>query len=72
MCQQTNMSPGNDHYITMTRNSEPVRPNRNNHKEKETATKECKKTVFILGDSMVKHVEGWKSSKNKDRKQSLC
>ena len=72
MCQQTDMSPGDDHYITMTRNSEPVRPNRSNHKEKKAATSERKKTIFVLGDSMAKHVEGWKSSKNKDRKQSLC
>ena len=30
-----------------------------------------KKTIFILGGSMVKHVEGWKLSKNVDRKDKV-
>ena len=62
------MSPGNDHDTIMTQNSEPVWSKR---KEKETTTSEDKKAIFILGDSMVKHVEGWKLSKNIDRKHKV-
>ena len=29
------------------------------------------KNIFILGDSMVKHVEGWKLAKNVDRKHKV-
>ena len=43
----------------------------NNHKEKETTTSEDKITIFVLGDSMVKHVEEWKLSKNVDRKHKV-
>ena len=61
------LSPGNDHDTTITQNSEPVRSKRNNHKDKEPTTSEDKITISILGDSMVKHVEEWKLSKNVDR-----
>ena len=30
-----------------------------------------KKAILILGDSMEKHVEGWKLSKNVDRKHEV-
>ena len=65
------MSPGNDHDTTVTQNSESVGSKRNNHKEKEPTASEDKKNIFILGGSMVKHVEGWKLSKNVDRKDKV-
>ena len=68
MCQP---KPGNDHDTTVTQNSEPVQSKRNNHKEKKPTTSEDKKNIFILGDSIVKHVEGWKLSKNVDRKHKV-
>ena len=42
------MSPGNDHDTTVTQNSEPVRSKRNNHKEKETTTREDKKKTYLF------------------------
>ena len=71
MCQQNLMSPGNDHDTTVTQNSESVGSKKNNHKEKEPTASEDKKNIFILGGSMVKHVEGWKLSKNVDRKDKV-
>ena len=65
------MSPGNDHDTTVTQNSESVGSKKNNHKEKEPTASEDKKNIFILGGSMVKHVEGWKLSKNVDRKDKV-
>ena len=65
------MSPGNDHDTTVTQNSESVGSKRNNHKEKEPTAREDKKNIFILGGSMVKHVEGWKLSNNVDRKDKV-
>ena len=61
------MSLENNHDTTVTQNSEPVRSKRNPRLVK------IKKMIFFLGDSMVKHVEGWKLSKNEDRKhKNLC
>ena len=54
----------------MTQKSEPVQSKRNNHKEKEPTISEDKKIKFILGGSIFKHVEGWKLSKNVDRKKT--
>ena len=62
MSTKTDMSPGNYHDTTVSQNSEPVRSKRNIHKEKELTTIEDKKTIFILGEGMVKHVEGWELS----------
>ena len=46
---------------TATQNNlDPVQAKRNSHKEKKPTTSEDKKTIFILGDRMFKHVEGWK------------
>ena len=71
MSTKTDMSPGNYHDTTVSQNSEPLRSKRNIHKEKELTTIEDKKTIFILGDGMVKHVEGWELSKNEDRKHKV-
>ena len=61
-----------DKDATMTQNNpEGVRTKRSNHKEKKHSTSEDKTNIFILGDSMVKHVEGWKLSKNDVRKQKV-
>ena len=61
------MSLENNHDTTVTQNSEPVRSKRNPRLVK------IKKMIFFLGDSMVKHVEGWKLSKNVDRKhKNVC
>ena len=59
------MLSGNDHNTTVTQNNlEPVW-------SKELSTSEDKKTIFILGDSMVKHVERWKLSNNDNRKHKV-
>ena len=62
----------NDHDILVAQKTETVRSIRNNHKEKEAKTRKYKKkNIFILGDSMVKHVEGCKLSNNVDRKHKV-
>ena len=71
MSTKPDMSPGNDHDTTVTQNSESVGSKRNNHKEKEPTASEDKKNIFILSGSMVKHVQGWKLSKNVDRKDKV-
>ena len=64
------MSPGNDRYTTVTQNAEPFKSKRNNNEEKKSSTSERKKK-FISGDSLVKHVEGSKLSKDVDTKHKV-
>ena len=55
------MSPSKDKDAPATQNNpDPVRAKRNSHKEKKPSTIEDKNIIVILGDSMLKHVEGWK------------
>ena len=65
------MSPGNDRYTTVTQNAEPFKSKRNNNEEKKSSTSEKKKKKFISGDSLVKHVEGSKLSKDVDTKHKV-
>ena len=51
--KKTDMSPGNDHYTTMTQNSEPVqskkkkRKKKERKKEKKSTTSQDKKNIYF-------------------------